>query len=279
MNLCWICYILFALISISALFFNCGAFNDMQCLPKWISTLLFICLFGIVYSIKLFINPVKKNGNLIVYMAILIGSSLAQMIYAFFQIWGWMRPYIGQDRIIGSFDTVAGLVGCLCAGIPLAFIGLENENLYIRRITGLLITVSLFVIIVSQSRAGVVSIIVVLFCFFLHKTSIKKVYKLKIVIGGMCFLLIGCYFMKKASADGRLLIWRCSWNMIEDSLLLGHGLGAFDAQYMDYQARFFIEYPDSRYLSLADNVKHIFNEYLSIVVQFGIVGGTIHLIV
>lgn len=41
---------------------------------------------------------------------------------------------------------------------------------------------------------------------------------------------------------------------------------------MDYQSRFFQKNPDSRYVVLADNVKHPFNEYLFFLSEHGILG-------
>ena len=42
---------------------------------------------------------------------------------------------------------------------------------------------------------------------------------------------------------------------------------------MDYQADYFKEYgSQSRYATLADNVKQPFNEYLGVLINFGIVG-------
>ena len=47
--------------------------------------------------------------------------------------------------------------------------------------------------------------------------------------------------------------------MIKDKPITGHGIGAFEAKYMDYQAAYFKTYPDSKFVMLADNVKHPFN--------------------
>ena len=86
------------------------------------------------------------------------------------------------------------------------------------------------------------------------------------------FLFISVYQWKKDSADGRLLIWECTWEMIKDKPIIGHGIGAFEAHYMDYQADYFRKYQDSEFAMLADNVKHPFNEFLSVGVQFGALG-------
>lgn len=70
------------------------------------------------------------------------------------------------------------------------------------------------------------------------------------------------------SADGRLLIWQCGINMVKDAPWIGHGLGSFEAHYMDYQANFFKQCGQSRFSMLADNVKQPFNEYLGLLFKF-----------
>jgi tetratricopeptide (TPR) repeat protein len=82
------------------------------------------------------------------------------------------------------------------------------------------------------------------------------------------------YFLKKDSADGRLLIWRCSWEMIKENPVkgLGYGQGGFKAHYMNYQAKYFEAHPDSKQAMLADNVNRPFNEYLLLLVNYGLFG-------
>ncbi|MBQ9533896.1 MAG: O-antigen ligase family protein [Prevotella sp.] len=84
--------------------------------------------------------------------------------------------------------------------------------------------------------------------------------------------LYGVYLFKKDSADGRLLIWRCALEIVADKPLLGHGPNAVECHYMDYQAAYLKAHPESLYLLLADNVKHLYNEYLEILVRYGLVG-------
>jgi O-antigen ligase len=84
--------------------------------------------------------------------------------------------------------------------------------------------------------------------------------------------MTGLYFLKRDSADGRLLIWQTTWNMIKDKPIAGHGYGAFNAKYMLYQAEYLDASPDSRYSALADNVLHPFNEYLFALSEHGFIG-------
>lgn len=79
------------------------------------------------------------------------------------------------------------------------------------------------------------------------------------------------YHQKKDSANGRRLIWRVSSEMIKDKPIFGHGSGSFKAKYMDYQASYFENNSNSKYSQLADNVKHPFNEFIKIAVEFGLV--------
>ena len=78
--------------------------------------------------------------------------------------------------------------------------------------------------------------------------------------------------MKKDSADGRLLIWNCAWEMIKDAPLTGHGSGSFRAHYMDYQAAYIEAHPDNHYVTLADNVLSPFNEYIHFTLNFRLIG-------
>jgi hypothetical protein len=84
--------------------------------------------------------------------------------------------------------------------------------------------------------------------------------------------IIALYYLKKDSADGRVLIWLVTFRLIARQPLFGGGTGAFTAHYMREQANYFSVHPDSRFAMLADNISHPFNEYLSVFVQWGIIG-------
>jgi hypothetical protein len=60
--------------------------------------------------------------------------------------------------------------------------------------------------------------------------------------------------------------------MIRDKPILGHGYGAFQSDYMNYQAVYFKNNPSSNFAQLADNVKHPFNEFIKVAVEFGLIG-------
>lgn len=88
----------------------------------------------------------------------------------------------------------------------------------------------------------------------------------------MVYALGGLYYWKQDSADGRLLAWQISVEMIADRPVFGWGSDGFDTFYMPYQADYFSRHPNSPFLLLADNLSHPFNEFLWFSVQYGIAG-------
>ena len=95
---------------------------------------------------------------------------------------------------------------------------------------------------------------------------------------GLVAAVVFLYHYKQDSADGRLLIWRCTWSVIRESPWIGHGIGGFQARYMDAQADYFKAHPESPYVMLADNTQAPFNEYLGLLTEFGFVGGIVLLV-
>ena len=131
-------------------------------------------------------------------------------------------------------------------------------------------------IFLSHSRSGMVSIVAVCIMFLCGRFVHGRLWRYLLSVSMIGLLIIGSYWLKKDSADGRMLIWRCGLEMVKDAPWTGHGIGSFEAKYMDYQADYFKEYgSQSRYAMLADNVKQPFNEYLGVLINFGIVGLTL----
>ena len=86
------------------------------------------------------------------------------------------------------------------------------------------------------------------------------------------FLLLGAaFYLKKDSANGRLFMWKISLSAIADKPLLGHGRGSFPATYGAFQEAYFSGGDFSLQEELvAGSPEYAFNEYLQIVVEWGI---------
>lgn len=107
---------------------------------------------------------------------------------------------------------------------------------------------------------------------FYFDTNTKKIFLAVLLSFFVLISATGLYYFKKGSADGRLLIWKVSAEMIKDRPLWGHGSDMFAAKYMNYQAEYFKPNPDMPESVQADNVTYPYNELLKIAVEKGLIG-------
>lgn len=175
--------------------------------------------------------------------------------------------------VVGNFDNPSGYASALAVGFSFALSFARGQK-GIARVAALLSTAAIvFAVIVSGSRAGLFAIAVILLSLLASRLKVKR--------PTFCFaacsivllaLLTALYFLKRDSADGRFFIWIVSSRLVARHPLFGGGSGAFMRDYMPEQAAFFRAHPDSRFALLADDVSHPFNEYLSLLIQWGLIG-------
>jgi len=211
-------------------------------------------------------------------LVVMAALCTVQAGYGLLQYFGVFQGNNGM-LMTGSFDNPAGLAACLCVGFPCLYPPVFGRHKRTKQTATVAMGVMLVAIALSGSRAGLMSLTAVglatLLLPFDAKPSAKsapKIWKYAAIALLTVIVAIGLYLMKKSSADGRLLIWRCSWDMFCEKPLTGYGAGGFHANYMHFQARYFETHPDSPYAMLADNVSFPFNEYLQLAVNYGLLG-------
>lgn len=201
-----------------------------------------------------------------------------QAFYGFFQLLGWASSNHSSFTLTGSFDNPAGFAAVLSMGFPVVLILHLKTKGFKRFFTiAMLISISSAVIF-SESRTGIIALAFSFTAFIRFNTyKITKFWQLHfhklvaiLTLIGLCLAGVFLYNQKKDSSNGRLLIWNVSYEMIKDKPVYGHGFGAFQAKYMDYQAAHFKNNPNSEYELLADNIKHPFNEFIKIAAEFGL---------
>lgn len=205
----------------------------------------------------------------------------AVVIVVFVQALYGIAQFIGlisrgnEFSVVGNFENPAGYPSMLVFGTPfvLYFLNASYRSAGKYIAGGICTTVGASVIL-SGSRAGILAVIGISLLYLIkrNKTIWIRValWKKAIALLLISIVLSGLYWAKKDSADGRMLIWRCTWDMIKENPLFGHGYESFEAEYMEYQAHYFEHNPDSEYAHLADNVKHPFNEFLLLIAKFGL---------
>ncbi|MDE5944418.1 MAG: O-antigen ligase family protein [Rikenella sp.] len=209
-------------------------------------------------------------------------SGLVQSGVAFAQCAGWGASRHSYYALTGSFPNPGPLGGWLCVATLAAAVLTAQSWKNGRKIRaalfgggGSVIGIALWL---TDSRAAWVGFCAGLFYFFFTK---KCRYKLPMLIATLIGVIISCIFLynyKKESADGRLLIWRVSADLIARRPVLGQGVGSFPERYMPAQGDYFARNPESRFTAVADQVSVPFNEWIGIVCEQGAVGGVLALL-
>ncbi|MBQ8811772.1 MAG: O-antigen ligase family protein [Bacteroidales bacterium] len=225
--------------------------------------IIFSCFIILYISFKI----EKPTQRLYTYIAVL---SLCQSLLGIVQY--FTSDSVMSIRLVGNYDNPAGLALSLVACLPICISLINNSDIR-QRVLGVLSTsIALLAILLSTSRTGIISALLIIGICFKNK-QIKRLLLILYFIVAIVLLIL-----KWDSALGRFFIWRNTLKIISDSLLFGKGQGGFLSSYMLYQADYFVENPSSKYSMLADNISHPLNEYLLFMVQYGLVGSIILII-
>lgn len=264
---------LFALLCLGSIFVCSQQFTDSYIVPKWCFVVFVLLVASMYEAVNAIFYRRDEQAKMIVsdYGYIIVFACFLQALLGIIQYFGLFQAS-SIHKVLGSFDNPAGFAVCLCAAFPFIAFLLLNKNKCIRYCGWLISIVFALAVVLSQSRAGIVSIGFVSFMVLQRRIFNKKRWVGYLFLTVFVFLLSVCYWLKKDSADGRLLIWSSSVNMIKDAPWFGHSIGSFEAHYMDYQADYLKQFEGTRYSLLADNVKQPFNEYIGVLLNFGIFG-------
>lgn len=128
---------------------------------------------------------------------------------------------------------------------------------------------AIFVILLpaTWSRAALLSAAV---CIGIIYWNLWKRWKWQIAIGSL-IILIGLYFLKRGSADGRSIIYLISLLCIFNAPMFGTGIGSFCHQYAEEMASFYHQHTSFNYQS-ADVIESAYNCLLQIGVEQGMIG-------
>jgi hypothetical protein len=256
------------------LFSNTSLFVNAQVTPKWYFAIYAGILSALTVIAFLFFGQNQKTHYKCLFPNFCFSVTIlctGQAMYGILQYFN-ILPAGNGFQITGSFDNPAGFAASLCAGFPFLFYFVFKGKSWKRILAIAADVIVILAIFFSGSRAGIISLVALCLVTLFYRLTINRKWKIPALIALLIISLAGLYFFKKDSADGRMLIWRCSWEMIKDKPLFGHGSGGFKANYMNCQAKFFEEHPDSRYTMLADNVNRPFNEYILLLVNYGFAG-------
>lgn len=277
--------VLFMLLFMGSVFIVSGRDYDLFDTYRKYWTITFGLLFIIYVSVCVLIKKGKVWIPIDTILKTVFVTGVLECIYALAQFFKILPTYNRYYAYTGSFDNPAVFAMLLSVCVSIAVFYANNKTISRKGRTiwwtgaaGMLVFICF-----SESRTGFISAIISSSVVLLSASDIlrKKLLNRKVVfilIPLVVLLLFLLYRFKADSANGRLLMWRVSMEMIKEHTILGFGPDGFTAHYMEYQAQYLTENPDSPFILLADNVNNPFNEYLLVLVNFGLVGFSLLLI-
>ena len=261
---------------------------DCAIMGKWVGAGGAVLVSILVVSITALFTHGNKGGT-----AIRAGdmswafalAGITVLVHCVLQLSGVMKHTNGGGpgvyAAVAGFDNPAGVAAALTVCLPflgyLSLTGNYRHSLPVRIVAYAVFLLSLILLAVIGSRAGVIAAGVVLVLFLAQGKDNVRLRRALLVaaVAAVAVIAVALSVQKRASSTGRMLILNVCWDMIKERPLLGHGMHGFRSRYMIYQALYLDGCPSEVMGMLADNVTHPLNEYVLLAVNFGIIGVTV----
>ena len=213
-------------------------FSSVVVSERFIVLLLLICA---IYEVILGANQMLNGGSRH-HLYSMTGTFLNPGPYSIFLSMGLVM----SCKIKKEYYADKGFLPSMMSLLPLVFLTLLPS---------------------TWSRAAILSAAICLGVIYWEQWKRYRWY----VFGGLFLILIGLYFIKQGSADGRSIIYMISLLSICHNPVFGSGIGSFCHQYAEEMANFSLQHPSFNYQS-ADVIDGAFNCILQIGVEQGLVG-------
>jgi len=257
--------------------------------------LIFLSYFLIYFLV---INNIENEQEFNSFIKLFFLISFIISIYTIIQYYG-LDPYL---RDLGALTSTIGqknwISNYLALVFPMIFSFFLLEEIKKNKILlFLLLSIIYTIIMICQSRGIWISIsLTLIFAIYIFiKFKLFEIFKKNkkwLIILLSTFLIITIIYStdnplnkslltlpqralstfdeKDPSINTRFLIWKNTLQMIKDKPLLGSGIGTFKMNYLDCQAKFFKDNPDSiKYYTFP---REAHNEYLQIGAELGLLG-------
>ena len=225
-------------------------------------------------------------------------TGIVEAIWGMGQLYGFLPSFNNSFKITGSFYNPGPFSGYIAVVVPLALYFLvkdiptvkERRGFHFLRWCISLLTISLSAVILpaTLSRASWLAVIIgclfvlissvygsniwISFCKFRNESIFRRILIPTLFSVLLFSSVIGVYYLKKDSADGRILIWKNTIQVMKENPF-GVGLGYFPGYYGNSQIDYFSKgQATDREIFLAGRPDYAFNEYLQVGAETGIVG-------
>lgn len=272
----FIIVILLLFLAYSTSTFFAVSHNDNNSVIALISIFL---LLGILLSLQAIIN--HKN-----YCVIIIAVSISYILQLYL---GYKQAFNNRFESLSIQGWLANsgyyanyLTSLLPLLLSIAIIkSTINRNL--KLLSLVLFSLSAILLLFTLARSAIIGLSAgCIFIFYIkHKEQIIKIvlrrnlffFVLSFIALATGFIFYELYKIKIPSANGRLTIYRVCLDIIKDYPLFGVGPNRFTAVYNNYQSNYFLNHNISIQIQLlATNTFEAFNIFLQALVEYGIIG-------
>jgi O-antigen ligase len=242
-----------------------------------------VILFGLLHTVSMVILLRMYQSKIYFLFLLLYLFGIIESIICIGQFYGLLSSGSQWFKVSGTFpnpNITAIFLTLILPTFEVLRKAFKQNRYKIFLLTGFLIIG--FAIIILKCRTAWLGSAIALIFFFLTAKPVKLIIKKKrlvfilfIITTGIIVLplLQKVYELKKDSADGRVMIWKISSQMITIKPFSGYGYGLFEKYYNQEQARYLKStHAASEEKNIARHVKMAYNEYLEMAVEGGIIG-------
>lgn len=204
--------------------------------------------------------------TILFFVIFLLFSSLIQFLLS--TNWVVFRNFYGGFKNSGPYSIYMGsllmFVGWFC------YKSWNERRICLAIISLVCVLFLIFTIYDLNSRSTYLGLL--LATSFLVLERFKK---FSYVFAFLLFLPVCVYFLymlRPDSADGRVVIWKSTYRMIEEAPFRGHGIGSFSSRLIDYQGDYLQLEGSDEEKKLAGESVYAFNDFLQIASERGIMG-------
>jgi hypothetical protein len=211
--------------------------------------------------------------------------------FAFLGVWGIEQSFRGNDRLEGlggnSWGDSNGVAAIFALFLPVALSAAYTNKKRLWRLVSLGITaVIIATIICTQSRAGLLGIVVSLSAFAFYSRKSHKLIPLFLIVALLTIPFLSQQYIARmqtmgvsgtddldGSARSRIILWEAGLMVFADNPIVGTGFLTYPEAKMKYENRFYHladEFREMVFRKTSKKVTH--NTYIQILSDCGLLG-------
>ena len=178
-----------------------------------------------------------------------------------------IEQYFYNSGVFAVFVTITMIIGSIYVK--------ELKFRFFLFVNFILLSLSFVCALFLASRTSILILASYTFIVFVKRIRYKSIKKYLYLFTAISFILVGLtFFCKKESTNGRFFIWKTSFYMVKEMpVLFGVGYNNFPVLYPKYQSLMYKNGKMSKEeIYLVDNTSVAFNEYLQIMIELGLIG-------